>query len=335
MRVELIATYYIAVESLEMQLEALTTQRCSADISGQYQPEPVPDANAIRDLVSGLMEEWREGRLADQSEPQPMGDYAEADDNSRPSGSSSVEVPDQQTSCKRKRPHHDDSEDATPSVPLPPDNLIDAVLDAYFSVVHPFVPILHEPLFRSRLRDPNERPKLVVVLHAIVVCALRYIANERLAVEWLQSYPDALQRSRDFVVLKGMENLSVENVQSLIIIVFVHICDGSADKAWPIVGALTRAVVYLGLHAELESGQQAEACVQSCRSLSSARVWTEAEERRRVFWNVFLLDRCVHMAYVPATYLLSQGYKTYLNAGYALSQPGMEQISIFCATYSC
>lgn len=146
-------------------------------------------------------------------------------------------------------------------------------------------------LFRSRLRDPTERPKLVIVLHAMMVCALRYVANERLAREWLELHPDALQRSREFVLMAGMDDLSVENAQALIIVAFVHIGDGNANKAWPIIGALARTVVYLGLNNELEEDQLQEPCLKPLSCLPQARVWTEAEERRRVFWNVFLLDR--------------------------------------------
>ncbi|KAJ5125795.1 hypothetical protein N7448_005109 [Penicillium atrosanguineum] len=146
-------------------------------------------------------------------------------------------------------------------------------------------------LFRSRLRDPNERPKLVVVLHAMMVCALRYVANERLATDWLETYPDASQRSRELVILSGMDGLSVENLQALVIVTFVHIGDGEANKAWPLIGTLARGVVYLGLHTEPEETQRGEVSLKPLSSLSPARVWTEAEERRRVFWNVFLLDR--------------------------------------------
>lgn len=214
----------------------------------------------------------------------------EVDDDLPPRNSVTTES-NNQLSNKRRRPNQGSRERSTPSAQILPDNLVNAVLDAYFSVVHPFIPIIHEMLFRSRLRDPNERPKLVVVLHAMMVCALRYVANERLAVEWLERDPDALQRSREFVVLSGMDGLSVENLQALVIMAFVHIGDGEANKAWPIIGTLTRAAVYLRLHTEAEETERGEVSLNPLFSLPPARVWTETEERRRVFWNVFLLDR--------------------------------------------
>lgn len=248
------------------------------------------DANAIRGLVSSLMDDWWESHsIPNQSSRQAVNQEIEDDDHSQ--SRESTMAASYQASRKRRCPEPDRRECSTSAAQLPPDKLVNVILDAYFSVVHPFIPIIHEMLFRSRLRDPTERPKLIVVVHAMMVCALRYVANERLSREWLEQYPDALKRSREFVVLSGMDGLSVENLQALIIVAFVHIGDGDASKAWPIIGTLSRAVVYLGLHCEPEEDQPGEPYLKPLRCLTSARVWTEAEERRRVFWNVFLLDR--------------------------------------------
>lgn len=249
------------------------------------------DVNTIRGVVSSLMEEWwsNNSRQNDARLRSPM-EIAQVDEASQ--SRTPTTAPDQTTSHKRRRQESpEDREPSGQSAYLPSDNLVNAVLDAYFSAVHPFIPIIHEMLFRSRLRDPAERPKLVVVLHAMMVCALRYIANERLAKEWITQHPDALQRSRECVLLSIMDNITVENIQALIIIAFVHVGDGNANKAWPAIGTLSRAVVLLGLNREPDETKPGEACLKPLQCLPPARVWTEAEERRRVFWNVFLLDR--------------------------------------------
>ncbi|KAE8136436.1 fungal-specific transcription factor domain-containing protein [Aspergillus pseudotamarii] len=269
-KVGIIQTLTQRVESLEAQLEALRAQHQAA--SGIPSPaSTIQDVNALRGLVSSMMEEWRENNMLPTNAPDQrlnIGSDRDVHDSTMPASSPEI-------SRKRPCPDSSSSLDSTCQVDLPPDSLINGILDAYFSVVHPFIPILHEPLFRSRLRDPAERPKLISLLHAMM---------------WSTSHPGALQKSRDFVVLSSIDSLSVESAQSLIIIAFVHICDGNANKAWPIVGALTRAVVYMGLHSEPDEGQQGDPCVQPFQCLPTARVWTEMEERRRVFWNVFLLD---------------------------------------------
>jgi hypothetical protein len=250
------------------------------------------------------MEEWWETHDPPRQPQQPLTrSIAEAGENPQ-ALNSTLAPPDHQSSNKRRCPDTGSRESSSPpSAQLPPDNLVNAVLDAYFSAVHPFIPMIHEMLFRSRLRDSAERPKLIVLIHAMMVCALRYVANERLAEDWLDLHPDALKRSRKLVVLSAMEGMSVETVQALLLVAFVHISDGDAKKAWPMVGTISRAVVYLGLHTEPEEDQSGECCLTSFRSLPSAQVWTEAEERRRVFWNVFLLDR----------YVLTNGLKRYFS----------------------
>ncbi|KAE8382655.1 fungal-specific transcription factor domain-containing protein [Aspergillus bertholletiae] len=285
-KVGIIQTLTQRVESLEAQLEALSAQHQA--VSGIPSPvSTVQDVNALRNLVASMVKELQEHDNAPDTAP-------EGRRNSSPDREAhAATLPASRPETSRKRPCPDPTSpvDSPCRVNLPPEKLINGILDAYFSVVHPFIPILHEPLFRSRLRDPTERPKLIPLLHAMTVCALRYVANERLSAEWSTSHPDALQNSRDYVVLSSIDSLSVESAQALIIIAFVHICDGNASKAWPIVGTLTRAVVYMGLHSEPDEGPQGDPCIQQFQYLPPARVWTEMEERRRVFWNVFLLDR--------------------------------------------
>ncbi|OQE10760.1 hypothetical protein PENVUL_c003G07340 [Penicillium vulpinum] len=277
------------LESLETELEAARAQQQIN--AGALSLNVGRDGNAIRGIVFSLIEEWWEKRSTTNQPQQPSTTHGVEVDDHLPPRNSPIAASNGQSSNKRHCPDTTTQARSTSSAQLPPDNLVSDILDAYFSVAHPFIPIIHETLFRSRLQDPTERPKLTVVLHAMMVCALRYVANERLAGEWLELYPDALQRSREFVVLSGMDGLSVENLQALIIVAFVHIGDGNASKAWPVVGTLTRAVVYLGLHTEPEETDTGEAALRPHFCLPPAQVWTETEERRRVFWNVFLLDR--------------------------------------------
>lgn len=61
-------------------------------------------------------------------------------------------------------------------------------------------------------------------------------------------------------------------------------------SAWPIIGSLTRTVEYLQLTIEMDEKPQ-QAFLLPLSLLEDSRSWAEAEERRRVFWNVFLLDR--------------------------------------------
>lgn len=66
---------------------------------------------------------------------------------------------------------------------------------------------------------------------------------------------------------------------------------GHVSKIWPIIGSLTRVVDYLQLTTEPDEESPKRPLLKSLAILSTAHDWTESEERRRLFWSVFLLDR--------------------------------------------
>ncbi|KAF4344398.1 C6 transcription factor [Fusarium beomiforme] len=62
------------------------------------------------------------------------------------------------------------------------------------------------------------------------------------------------------------------------------------SRAWPIIGSLTRTVEYLQLSVEMDDRQQ-RPLLKPLTSLPPSENWTQDEERRRVFWSIFNLDR--------------------------------------------
>ena len=61
-------------------------------------------------------------------------------------------------------------------------------------------------------------------------------------------------------------------------------------KAWPIVGSLTRYVEYLQLSFEEQDRDPPAGLLRPDLPPASSD-WIEEEEQRRVFWNIFILDR--------------------------------------------
>lgn len=102
---------------------------------------------------------------------------------------------------------------------LPPPELMAAVIDVYFRLFHPWIPILHEKRFRRNLRDPDKIPRLSVILHAMVVAGLKHVDDEGIAPD-LAAVDRTCERCRNIVVLTAMDNLYVENLQALIIVAF-------------------------------------------------------------------------------------------------------------------
>jgi hypothetical protein len=135
--------------------------------------------------------------------------------------SSSPAVPHEEVSRKRKRseasPHgHAFNSD---TVPIPFPHLLQTVIEVYFDVVQHWIPFLHRTRFQSRMADAQERPKLEILLHAIVTVTLRLIDTTGLGMSQAE-IDQKIQASRNYVLLRSMDSLSVENLQALIIIAF-------------------------------------------------------------------------------------------------------------------
>lgn len=133
------------------------------------------------------------------------------------------------------------------------------------------------------------------------------------------------------VILNSTESFSVENLQALIICAFDMIGGGRGPSSWSIVGSMARTVEQLQLSIEeqdegladqkrYDAGMEDYAAKQDENNhpLRSARTktekrgrralitrmafipkstsWVEREERRRVFWTIFVMDRFCSIA---------------------------------------
>lgn len=112
-------------------------------------------------------------------------------------------------------------EDLKTTSSLPAPELLEDIVDTYFERIHPWIPIIHETRFRRRMLDPDQRSSLVVILHAMVVAAIRFKYSDDTSSTNSQAEAEAKAKtSRSIVVLTAMDDLSVENLQALIIIAF-------------------------------------------------------------------------------------------------------------------
>ncbi|KAF6810161.1 fungal specific transcription factor [Colletotrichum musicola] len=168
------------------------------------------------------------------------------------------------------------------------EDVLDELLTIYFTRVQPWIPLLQEARFRRRLRK-EERGKLSVILHAMIVAALRFVKKDGQLLS-----PGLLEeevgRARGFVILTSMTGLTVEHLQALSILAFTDIGNGENERAWPIIGSLSRTVEYLQLSVEDEGRPKRSSFIRPRFLLQEPKSWAEEEERRRVFWNIFILD---------------------------------------------
>ncbi|KAH6646148.1 fungal-specific transcription factor domain-containing protein [Truncatella angustata] len=178
-----------------------------------------------------------------------------------------------------------------------PDDLIDSLVEIYFARIHPWIPILHTRRFQENMKIPREREKMKSIFHAIASLCTRFSDDQRLANHEVRS--KLVQECRQSVILDSMESFSVESLQALIICAFDTIGRGRGPSAWSIVGSMARTVEQLQLNIENEDSDNlngSKVLIARMAFLPHCRDWVEEEERRRVFWNVFLMDRFCSIA---------------------------------------
>lgn len=141
--------------------------------------------------------------------------------------------------------------------------------------------MIHQGRFYERLADETQRDQLLIILHAMVLAASKFVPGAAVYVR---------THTRKWVICNAMDGLSLENLQALTILAFNDFGDGNAEKTWSVIGSMTRTVEYAQLAQEQEEGEL-RPFSHPYAPLHHTSDWTEVEERRRVFWNIFLLDR--------------------------------------------
>lgn len=131
-----------------------------------------------------------------------------------------------QQTDSRKRKHQDistkmpkwDHLDESPS-PLPDSDVLEQIVDAYFSTVHHWMPFIHQRRFRARLLDPIESKKMTVLLHGLTVVAFRQVKTDSISLDEA-AMEEQICVSRNVVMLNAMDGLSIENLQALALVAF-------------------------------------------------------------------------------------------------------------------
>jgi hypothetical protein len=85
--------------------------------------------------------------------------------------------------------------------------------------------------------------------------------------------------------------------------------DGNLASVWPIIGSLSRTVEYLQISIEVDE-QPHQGFLRALTILEDSPSWAVAEERRRAFWNVFILDR--YVSHKTPCWLSSDGIQSML-----------------------
>ncbi|KAI8717017.1 Fungal-trans domain-containing protein [Fusarium sp. LHS14.1] len=170
---------------------------------------------------------------------------------------------------------------------LPP-GLIEELVQLYFDRVFYWIPVIHYPRFREEIKQEPGRQRLRVVLDAMLVATLRFIDGRRYSLS-ADDIERLIEERHNSVLISTMRSLSIESLQALVILAFTTIGDGEPSATWPSIASMTRTVDFLQLMMEREISRTRYLVLTM--PLPNSIDWVQEEERRRVFWNVFNLDR--------------------------------------------
>ena len=123
---------------------------------------------------------------------------------------------DHDASNTQRLAHSSESKDNDPG--RLPNDLEDALVEIYFSLLHHWIPMLHVRQFREKLSVPSERRSMEMILDAIVSVCCRFSDDPRLGD--VEARAKLAKQNRQKVILQSIESFSVENLQALIICAF-------------------------------------------------------------------------------------------------------------------
>ncbi|KAF4446479.1 cutinase transcription factor 1 alpha [Fusarium austroafricanum] len=166
---------------------------------------------------------------------------------------------------------------------LPPRSLCDELIDAYFTWVHPIVPVINRTRFMRQYRDPKNPPSLLL-LQSVLLAGTRACNNPQLMDANGSTTPAALTFYKRAKALydANYEDDRVTIVQSLLLMGWYW--EGPEDVTknvfyWTRVATIVAQGS--GMHRSVELSQLSRA---------DKRLW------KRIWWSLFTRDRSVAVA---------------------------------------
>ncbi|KAI3332310.1 fungal-specific transcription factor domain-containing protein [Xylariaceae sp. AK1471] len=166
---------------------------------------------------------------------------------------------------------------------LPPRQLCDELIDAYFKWVHPIVPVINKTRFMRQYRDPKNPPSLLL-LQAVLLAGSRVCQNQQLMDANGSTTPAALTFYKRAKALydANYEDDRVTIVQSLLLMGWYW--EGPEDVTKNVFYWSRVAIIVAqgsGMHRSVEGSQLSNA---------DKRLW------KRIWWTLFTRDRSVAVA---------------------------------------
>ncbi|KAJ9494581.1 hypothetical protein H2202_010013 [Exophiala xenobiotica] len=152
------------------------------------------------------------------------------------------------------------------------------LINAYFTYIHPFIPLIKEQSFRDTYMAA-ERTDTRWLLLLNTVLAMGCIASRSAPDRGHQVY---FNRLKPYLTIEVLDSTHLETVQALAILsgFYLHYIQ-TPNQASSLMGATLKIATMLGLHRDYSEG---------IGPAKAEKASYSNEMRRRVWWSVFMLD---------------------------------------------
>lgn len=167
---------------------------------------------------------------------------------------------------------------------LPPDDIVRDLIELYGRRIAPWTFIVSPQVLITSTTPWS------LIIYAIVAITLRLSRDERLR-GLKERYHDA---ARQYVIMQAMDDTSVESLQALALLTIDGIGAGQGPKKWGVLATLTRSVAHIDLCTETDTlggNSLSNRPIARTSIIPPISSWHDDEERRRLFWLIFILDR--------------------------------------------
>lgn len=176
------------------------------------------------------------------------------------------------------------------NIGLPPHRQLTTLVELYFEHVNACIPLLEQESMLQILRDPFELDEPdQILLHALVLSGSRYWKGPEMM---RREYHESSKRRIQVYVL---EHSNIRGMQALVVLTIDVLGDAYTVEAMNLLTLLARNFSHLGLCVEhrfdLGLCIYAPAGLTQSSMISHPVSWLEEEERRRLFWAAYIIDR--------------------------------------------
>ncbi|KAE9367768.1 hypothetical protein N431DRAFT_494689 [Stipitochalara longipes BDJ] len=179
-------------------------------------------------------------------------------------------------------------------VALDPD-AIKILEEKYFEFVHPVVNLIHPARYAERIRNPSTCPPIYLrqVMWALAATTTNLYSDRCEAL--YQSSRKHLEED-ELDQNPGMETINLAPAQTWALIAIYELNHGYFHRAWMSTSRAVRLVQMMRLH-RLDGVTRL--MDPTLRFVQGPTDLTDAEERRRVFWVTYIMDRssCISMGF--------------------------------------